>query len=96
MATRSVSRFFVYMVRCSDDTVYTGYTTDLEKRLAIHNSGRGSKYTRARLPVVLAYSEETDSLGRALRRESEIKNLSRSSKLLLCSSYSAKLPHSVR
>lgn len=95
MGTVPVRRFFVYMVICSDGTVYTGYTTDLQKRLATHNSGRGSKYTKSRLPVVLAYSEEASDLGAALRRESQIKKLSRSSKLLLCSSYSAK-PHSIR
>ena len=78
-------RYWVYMLRCSDGSLYTGYTIDLGRRLASHRSGRGSKYTRARLPVDLVYSEEAPSLGSALKREIEIKKLSRSQKLLLCS-----------
>jgi putative endonuclease len=79
-----VARYFVYLLRCSDGALYCGYTVDLAKRLADHMSGRGSKYTRSRLPVSLAYVEELPSLGAALRRELEIKRLSRRAKLGLC------------
>jgi putative endonuclease len=82
-----LSRYWVYILRCSDGSLYTGYTVDLERRVSSHESGRGSKYTRSRLPVSLAYSEGASTLRRALRRESEIKKLSRSAKLLLCSDY---------
>ena len=78
-------RYWVYMLRCSDGTIYTGYTVDLEKRVACHGSGKGSKYTRSRLPVELVYSEEAPSLRWALKREAAIKKLSRRAKLLLSS-----------
>jgi putative endonuclease len=82
-----LSRYWVYILRCSDGSLYTGYTVDLERRVSSHESGRGSKYTRSRLPVSLEYLEEASTLRRALRREFEIKKLSRSAKLLLCSAY---------
>jgi putative endonuclease len=85
-----VSRFWVYIVRCSDSTLYTGFTKDVEKRLARHNAGRGSKYTRARLPVRLAYLETAGTAGEALRREVEVKRMSRLEKLRLCSSYAGR------
>ena len=71
---------FVYMVRCADGTLYTGYTGDLDRREKAHNSGRGAKYTANRLPVSLVYSEACESLGAALRREYEVKGLSRAQK----------------
>jgi putative endonuclease len=79
-----VARHFLYMVACSDGSLYTGYTTDPARRLSEHNSGRGSKYTRTRCPVTLAYLEERVSRDDALRREIQIKRMSRSAKLLLC------------
>ena len=79
-----MGRFFVYMLACSDGSLYTGYTNDIERRLARHRSGRGSKYVASRLPVTLAYVEETGSLKRAMQREHEIKNMERKRKLLLC------------
>ena len=91
-----MARHWVYILRCADGTLYTGCTTDLEKRVERHNSGRGAKYTRARLPVTLAYYEGASSLGRAVKRESEIKKLSRSAKLLLCSAARAGSADSVR
>jgi putative endonuclease len=60
---------FVYIVRCADGTLYTGYTRDVERRIAAHNRGRGAKYTSGRRPVVLVYHERFRSLGAALRRE---------------------------
>lgn len=75
---------FVYVVQCSDGTLYTGYTTDIEKRVATHNAEKGgAKYTNARKPVTLVYSEVCNSKPDALRREIEIKKLSRAEKLLL-------------
>jgi len=65
------------MVRCADNSLYTGITTDLERRLREHNEGKtGSRYTRARRPVTLAYQEASDSRANASRREHEIKQLS--------------------
>jgi putative endonuclease len=80
-----VAGYWVYILRCSDASLYTGYTVDLKKRLARHGSGKGSKYTRSRLPVTLAYAERAPTLSSALKREVEVKRMSRSEKLLLCS-----------
>src|SRR5690606_8119460 len=67
----------VYIVRCSDGTLYTGVTNDVVTRIASHNAGRGAKYTRPRLPVSLVWSESAGERGDALRRELEIKRLRR-------------------
>ncbi len=75
MTTEQNSGWLVYIVECSDNTLYTGVATDIEARLAEHNAGRGSKYTRARLPVELVYSEKTEDQGSALRREYSIKQM---------------------
>jgi predicted GIY-YIG superfamily endonuclease len=85
----------VYILECSDGSLYTGSTNEVNRRLAEHNSGRGSKYTRSRFPVVLAYLEEAPSRGSALKRESEIKKLSRRGKLFLCAKRRAEQRHSV-
>lgn len=74
---------YVYILRCRDDSLYTGYTVDLEKRLLTHNSGKASKYTRGRLPVELVYFEELPSKSEALKREYEIKQMERTKKLKL-------------
>jgi putative endonuclease len=71
------------MVECGDGSLYTGVTTDLERRLTLHGTGRGSAYTRSRLPVRLVYAERRRSRGAALSREAAIKRLSRSAKLAL-------------
>ncbi len=78
-------KFFVYLLRCSDGSLYCGWTTNLEKRLAVHNSGQGAKYTRARRPVELVYFEEHPDKQSAMKREYEIKHLTRKEKLLLTS-----------
>lgn len=80
----------VYILRCRDRTLYTGVAKDLEARLAAHNAGRGAKYTRARLPVKLVYSESAGTRGAALSREHAIKRLSRADKLALCGRRAAK------
>ena len=73
----------VYMLRCADGSLYTGWTNDLEKRLKSHNAGKGGKYTRARLPVALAYTESCETEKEARSREWHIKRLSRAEKLRL-------------
>lgn len=77
---------YVYILRCSDDTLYCGWTNDLEARVTAHNSGRGAKYTRSSLPAELVYSEEYESRSEAMSREWHIKRLSRSEKLELIAS----------
>ena len=74
---------YTYMVQCSDGTLYTGWTFDLEKRISTHNKGKGAKYTRSRLPVKLVYYETYDSKSEAMKREVEIKKLKRKDKLKL-------------
>lgn len=74
---------YVYMLRCRDGSLYTGWTNDLEKRLKAHNSGSASKYTRTRLPAELVYFEEWESKEVAMSREWHIKRLSREEKLKL-------------
>ncbi|WP_075186329.1 GIY-YIG nuclease family protein [Teredinibacter haidensis] len=79
--------WFVYMVCCQDKSLYTGVTTDVERRAGEHNSAnKGARYTRARQPVELVYYEAAESRSLACRRESEIKRLSRKAKLALISS----------
>lgn len=73
----------VYMLACSDDTLYTGWTNDITKRLAAHNSGAGAKYTRSRRPVRLVYLETVSDKQTALKREHAIKKLSRPQKQAL-------------
>ena len=75
--------FYVYRLRCADGTLYTGYTDDPVRRTKIHNAGKGAKYTRARLPVELVYQEACADKSAALRREYEIKQLTRVQKLKL-------------
>jgi putative endonuclease len=79
-------KFATYILRCSDQSFYTGWTNDIEKRLRIHNEGNGSRYTRARLPVELAYIEFSESRSAAMSRECAIKKLTRAEKLNLIKS----------
>jgi putative endonuclease len=77
-----MKNFYVYLLLCSDNTLYCGYTTDIEKRLISHNIGTvGAKYTKARRPVKIVYSEILKSKGEALKREIEIKKMTRQQKL---------------
>lgn len=71
---------YVYVLRCADDSLYTGYTTEPERRVAEHDDGEGAKYTRSRTPVELAHLEEHSSRSAALSREHEIKSLSKRAK----------------
>ncbi|MEQ1897502.1 MAG: GIY-YIG nuclease family protein [Vicinamibacterales bacterium] len=72
--------FFVYMVRCADGTLYTGFARDPVARVRVHNAGKGAKYTRARLPVTIVYTEPCESRSAALKRECQIKPWSRAKK----------------
>ena len=76
----------VYIVKCSDKTFYTGITNNIKLRLETHNLGKGAKYTKSRLPVILVYLERVDDKSNALRREIEIKKLNRSQKINLINS----------
>lgn len=75
--------WYLYILRCKDNTLYTGITTDVEKRLEAHRAGKGAKYTRGRGPLELVYTEECGDHSAALRREIEVKALSREEKLRL-------------
>ena len=79
---------YVYIVECSDGSLYTGWTTDVAKRVEAHNSGKGAKYTRSRRPVKLVYTEELPTKEEALSREAQIKKLTSVNKRQLISSYS--------
>lgn len=72
--------YYTYIARCSDNSLYTGYTNDLEKREEVHNTGKGAAYTRSRLPVTLVYSEKFKNRAEAMKREWEIKKLSKEEK----------------
>jgi len=74
---------YVYIVECSDSTFYTGWTNNLEKRIAMHSNGTGAKYTKGRGPVKLIYNEEFEDKKDAMKREYEIKKLTRKAKLIL-------------
>ena len=78
---------YVYMLRCKDNSLYTGWTNDLEHRLEAHRSGKGAKYTRGRGPLVLVYTEELPDKGAALKREASIKRLTRKEKQQLCAGW---------
>lgn len=78
--------YVVYILKCADGTLYTGWTNNLVNRLAAHQSGKGAKYTRARLPVEIVYQERCDTKRQAMQREYQIKQLTRKQKLKLISS----------
>ena len=76
-----MTEWYVYLLECADRTLYTGITTDLERRVGEHNAGSGAKYTASRTPVVLVYSEKAPSRSRASQRERAIKRMTRAAKL---------------
>ena len=77
---------FVYMLKCRDGSFYTGWTTDIKRRVRVHNSGHGAKYTRSRLPVALVYLEKTADKSTALRREAAVRKLTHAQKQKLIES----------
>lgn len=78
---------YTYILKCADNTLYTGYTVDPKRRLEEHNSGEGAKYTRCRLPVEMVYLEEFETRAEATKREAAIKKLTRNEKDKLINSY---------
>lgn len=78
--------YYVYILRCGDGSLYTGITTDVARRVAVHNAGKGAKYTRSRLPVTVVYQEPQPDKSAALRREIKIKAMTRAEKLKLIES----------
>lgn len=84
---------YIYILECSDGTLYCGWTNDIEKRIRTHNAGKGAKYTRTRLPVKLVYSESFDTKEEAMSREWHIKRLSRMEKLRLIGSAGRSCQH---
>jgi len=78
---------YAYMLRCADDTIYSGYTNDIERRVEVHNSGAGAKYTRARRPVTLVYFESFETKNEAMKREAQFKKLTRAQKNDMISSF---------
>ncbi|MGG7323810.1 GIY-YIG nuclease family protein [Clostridium baratii] len=76
---------YVYIIKCSDDSLYTGWTNDLEKRFKKHQEGKGAKYTKGRGPLELVYFEEYETKVQAMKREYEIKKMSREKKIKLIS-----------
>ncbi|MFH1478809.1 MAG: GIY-YIG nuclease family protein [Candidatus Omnitrophota bacterium] len=89
-----MSQWVLYILKCSDSSLYTGITTDLDKRLSRHNQGRACKYTRSRKPVRLVYNEIFDNESSARKREIEIKKLSRLNKLRLIKHFLSSRPPS--
>ncbi len=81
---------YVYILRCSDDTFYTGWTNDLTKRIEAHNAKKGAKYTKTRTPVELVYYEEYNTKEEAMSREYAIKHLTRLEKLALIEGFDKK------
>ena len=84
--------YYVYLLRCCDGTLYAGYTNDLQRRLAVHNAGKGAKYTRSRLPVELVYLESFSNKSSALKREYAIKQCTRKEKLALIQTFISRHP----
>lgn len=83
MKPKRRSPWHVYMLRCGDGSLYTGATNDLQNRVAKHQSGKGARYTRSRLPVLLVFSEKAGDKSAALKREAALKKLPRAAKLML-------------
>lgn len=81
-----IDKAYVYIVECSDKTLYTGWTTNIKTRIKVHNSGNGAKYTRGRLPVTLVYWEVLNTRSEALSREAMIKKMSKRQKTKLIES----------
>lgn len=82
---------YVYILRCSDNSLYTGWTNDLRKRIKTHNQGKGGKYTRSRLPVTLVYFETVSNKSEGLKREHAIKKLSKKQKENLVATFKQEL-----
>ena len=84
--------WYLYILRCGDDTLYTGITNDISARLKAHASGKGAKYTRGRGPLELVYQERQESYSAALKREHQVKQLTRAQKLHMIDTYLTSAP----
>lgn len=84
--------WILYILKCGDGTLYTGITDDLDRRLAVHRSGKGAKYTRGRGPLELVYQEQQESYSAALKREHQVKQLTRAQKLHMIDTYLTSAP----
>lgn len=91
LKTRAMPTWHVYLLRCRDGSLYTGYTNDLDTRLAAHNAGKGAKYTASRRPVELLYTESADLKSAAMQREFQIKRWARAKKEALVAANPPKL-----
>lgn len=89
--SNNMSKSYVYLARCNDGTLYTGYTTDLSERLAKHNAGKGAHYTCIRRPVKIVYSEEFETKSDAMKREYQVKQLRKEDKERLISIQAKKM-----
>ncbi len=81
--SKNKKRYYTYLLRCADDSLYCGYTVDLAERVLAHNEGEGAKYTQSRRPVTLVYSESFDTRSEAMKREAALKKMTRRQKLAL-------------
>ena len=91
IGNRQSQECYCYMVECADGTLYTGWTTNLRRRVAAHNAGRGSRYTRMHRPVKLVYFEHLPNRSEAMRREAQIKRMKRSAKLAQISNFKSQM-----
>lgn len=87
-------KYYVYLLKCNDNSLYCGYTVDLQNRVSAHNNKTGAKYTRSRTPVELVYYEIFSNKSDALKRECSIKKLTRDKKLLLIKSFEEQIKNS--
>lgn len=85
------NKWYLYILRCGDGSLYTGITNDVDRRLEMHRSGKGAKYTRGRGPLELTYQESCESYSHALKREHQVKRLTRQEKLELIGGNAKKL-----
>ena len=84
-------RYYVYMLRCHDQSLYTGYARDLTERIMIHQEGKGSKYTRSRLPITCVFWEGFDNKSEAMKRENSIKKMTKAEKEALVNAFADTL-----
>ena len=85
------NKYYLYVLECNDSTLYTGYTNDVERRVAVHNSGKGAKYTKARVPVTCVFHQQFETKSEAMKAEYAFKKLTRKQKLDYIRSYTNEI-----
>ena len=85
------NKYYLYVLECKDSTLYTGYTNDVERRVAVHNSGKGAKYTKARVPVTCIFHQQFETKSEAMKAEYAFKKLTRKQKLDYIRSYTNEI-----